>query len=125
MPFAARVRTRSEVDGAPKRAVPKGVQTIMDSASQNTVARCRPQERVFGFPYPEEVEMKALHRHNPRVSDLWALNYKVRGHAFGEQFSFQNLPPDKEKEAEDLGTKLLPVPLRRLCETDWTALDTP
>jgi Gram-negative bacterial TonB protein C-terminal len=100
--------TEREVEEALKRAAPKAVQSIMDSASQNIVLSCSSQERAFGFPYPEEVDMKALQRRNPRVSELWALNYKVRGQAFGEQFSFQNLPPDKEKEAEDLGTKLLP-----------------
>jgi hypothetical protein len=100
--------TEREVAAAIKGAAPKGAPIIEDSASQNIVARCRAQERVFGFPYPEEVDLKALQRNEPRVSALWDLNYKVRSRAFGGHFSFQNLPPDKEKEFEDLGTKLLP-----------------
>jgi hypothetical protein len=91
-----------------KRAAPKGVSNIEDSASQDIVARCTAQERVFGFPYPEEVDLKALRRNDPRVSSVWDLNYKIRSRTFGKYFSFQNLPPDKEKEFEDLGTKLLP-----------------
>jgi hypothetical protein len=100
--------TEPEVAAALKRAPPKRAPVIEDAASQDIVARCRAQERVFGFPYPEEVDLKALERNDPGVSSVWDLNYKIRSRAFGKHFSFQNLPADKEKEFEDLGTKLLP-----------------
>jgi hypothetical protein len=72
------------------------------------VAKCGAQEKVFGFPSPEEVDQKVLHRDNPRVTRLWNLTYKVRSPAFGKHLSLRDLPAAQEKEVEDLGTRLLP-----------------
>jgi len=100
--------TEQGVTAALKAAAPRTIEAIMDSATLSIVAKCGPQERVFSFPYPEQVDLKALHRDNPRVTALWDLSYKVRRYAFGESFSFHDLPAAQEKEFEDLGTRFLP-----------------
>ncbi|MGB6597396.1 MAG: energy transducer TonB [Candidatus Acidiferrum sp.] len=100
--------TEPQVEAALKAAAPKGISDNSDSATLDVVAHCGAQERVFEFPYPAEIDDKALDRNTPRVSALWGLNYEVRSRAFGKSFSFYNLSPDKEKEFEDIGTKLLP-----------------
>jgi TonB family protein len=100
--------TEQGVTAALKAAAPKGIQSIEDSATLTIVAKCGAQERVFGFPYPEEVDQEVLHRENPRVKLLWDLPYKVRSHVFGDHFSFLDATPAQEKELEDLGTKFLP-----------------
>jgi hypothetical protein len=100
--------TDESVTAVLKAAAPKGVESIKDSATLSMVAKCGAQEKVFGFPYLEEVDQKVLHRDNPRVTRLWNLTYKVRSHAFGKHFSLRDLPAAQEKEVEDLGTRLLP-----------------
>jgi hypothetical protein len=100
--------TERAVADALKAAAPNGIGDTWDSATLNVVARCGTGEKVFAFPYPAEVDLKALHRDSPRVDALWDLSYKVRRHAFGKHFSFRDSPPAQEKEFEDLGMKLLP-----------------
>jgi TonB family protein len=100
--------TEQNVAGALKAAAPKAVESNEDSATTSIVAMCRGKEEVFDFPYPSEVDQKVLSRDNPRVTRLWDLTWEVRSHAFGEHFSFRDLPPAQEKEAEDLGTEFLP-----------------
>ncbi len=100
--------TEQGVAAALKSAAPKAIRDTWDSAKLNAVAKCGAEEKVFAFPYPAEVDLKALHRDNPRVDALWDLTYKVRSHAFGKHFSFHDLPPAQEKEFEDMGMKLLP-----------------
>jgi hypothetical protein len=109
-----------EVASALKHAAPKGVQVIFDSATQDIVAKCGAKEIVLGLPYPEEVDWKALQRNNPRVRALWDVNYKIRSHAFGENFSFQNAPADKQKEFEELGSKLFPELVSGTFETGFS-----
>jgi TonB family protein len=100
--------TKEGVAAALKSAPPKGIQDPSDSAALNIVAKCDAEEKVFAFPYPVEVDLKALHRDNPRVDALWDLTYKVRSRAFGKHFSFYDPPAAQEKEFEDMGMKLLP-----------------
>jgi len=100
--------TEPGVTAALKAAAPKRITSIEDSATLTIVAKCGAQQRIFGFPYPEEVDLKTLDRNNPGVQALWDLTYKVRSRAFGKRFSFLDLPATQEKEVEDLGTKLLP-----------------
>jgi hypothetical protein len=100
--------TGHDVTAALNAAAPKGITDTWDSATLSIVAKCRAQERVLDFPYPAQVDLKALQRDNPRVRALWDLNYKVRSRAFGKRFSFRDLSAAQEKEFEDLGTKLLP-----------------
>jgi TonB family protein len=100
--------TDESVTAALKAAAPKGIESIEDSATLSIVAKCGVKEKVFSFPYPAEVDQKVLHRDNPRVTRLWDLTWEVRSHTFGEHFSFRDLPAAQEKEAEDLGTRLLP-----------------
>lgn len=100
--------TEHEVKDALKAASPKAISDTWDSATLSIVAKCAAQETVLDFPYPAQVDMKALGRDNPRIRTLWDLNYRVRRHAFGKNFSFRSLSGDREKELEDLGTKLLP-----------------
>ncbi|MGC1088247.1 MAG: TonB family protein, partial [Candidatus Acidiferrum sp.] len=111
--------TEREVEAALKDASPKTLVSIWDTASQNIVAKCGTQEKVFEFPFPETVDLKALRRNNPRVRDLWDLSYKVRSRVFGEHFSFYELPAEEEKERESLGTKLLPELISGTFETGF------
>ena len=100
--------TEQQVEASLKAAAANGAHDPSDSSTFDVVANCGGQERVFEFPYPAEVDEKLLRRDNPRIDALWNLNYKVRSLAFGKHFSFYDLPPDKEKESEELGTGLLP-----------------
>jgi TonB family protein len=96
------------VTAALKAAAPKAVEGNEDSATMSIVAMCGGKEKVFDFPYPSEVDQNVLRRDNPRVTRLWHLTWEVRSQAFGEHFSFRDLPAAQEKEAEDLGTEFLP-----------------
>lgn len=100
--------SEKHVAGALAAAAPKTSQTIEDSATLRIVAKCGSNEKVFDFPYAEEVDLKSLHRHNPEVDALWGLSYNVRSRAFGQHFSLREPPSAQEKEYEDLGTRLLP-----------------
>jgi hypothetical protein len=100
--------TAHDVTAALKAAAPKAITDTWDSATLSIVAECGAQQRVLNFPYPAQVDLKALRRDNPRVRDLWDLNYKVRSRAFGKHFSFHDLSAVQEKQFEDFGTKLLP-----------------
>ena len=100
--------TGQGVTDALKAAAPKALGDTWDSSALTIVAKCGVQEKVFDFSYPAEVDLKALHRDNPRVDALWDLNYKVRSRAFGPRFSFQDLSAAEEKDREAFGTKLLP-----------------
>ena len=111
--------SEEEVAAALKNAERKGIASIEDSASHSIVVRCGTEERDFSLPFPETVDLKALHRKNPRVSALWDLSFKVRSRAFGEHFSFYDLPPDREKEYEDAGTRLLPKLVSGTFETGF------
>ena len=99
--------SESEVQTAIKQAAPRGVQTVMDSAILNIVAKCGAEEKVFGFPYPEEVDLQKLRHRTPRVNTLWDLYYQIRSKTFGKQFSFQNLSVEEEKKREEKGTELI------------------
>jgi TonB family protein len=100
--------TENGVASALKAASPKALLSTDDSASMGIVAKCGTQEKVFDFPFPAEVDMKALDRKSPHVRALWDLYSHVRRDTFGKTFTFNNLPAAQEKELEDLGTKLLP-----------------
>jgi hypothetical protein len=109
-----------EVEGALKRAAPKNIEAIFDSATQDIVARCGGKEIALSFPHPEQVDLKALQQNDPRVRELWDLSHEVRTQTFGGRFSFQSLPAEKEKELEALGTKLLPELVSGTFETGFS-----
>ena len=99
--------TSEGVDAALKAAAQYG-RDPSDSATETIVAKCGTTQKEFDFPYPVEVDQKALRRSNPGVSDLWDTNYRVFRRAFGKKFSFNGLTPEQEKDMEQLGTKLVP-----------------
>ncbi len=100
--------TGQDVAAALKSAKPKAIEGIFESASIALVLQCGTRQDVLDFPYPELVDVRALHRNSPRVDALWDLYYKIRRHVFGKYFSFYNFSPAQEKESEELGVKLLP-----------------
>jgi len=95
------------VEAALTAAKPKKtVATIWESAELNVVAQCGTREKIFGFPYPENVDFKKLRRIAPDVESLWDLKFHVRRAAFGEHFSLSGQPD--QRALEDFGTALLP-----------------
>jgi TonB family protein len=86
----------------------KGRQSIFDTASQTIVAKCGMDEKVFEFPYPEEMDLKALRRASPEVYFLYDTNSRIYERVFGKNFWFHELTPGQEKEFDDLGTKVVP-----------------
>jgi hypothetical protein len=100
--------TSAGVEAALKAAAPKYGGDRSDSATETLVVTCGTTQKEFDFPYPVEVDQKALHQSNPAISDLWDTNYRVFRRAFGENFSFNSSTPEQEKEMEQLGTKLVP-----------------
>ena len=100
--------TSEGVDAALRAAAPKTFGDRSDSATETIVAKCGTTEKKFYFPYPVEVDQKALERENPAVSRLWDINYRVFKRALGQTFSFSDLTPEQQRQMEDLGTKLVP-----------------
>jgi hypothetical protein len=100
--------TSEGVDAALKAAPPKSLGDPSDSATETIVATCGSTQKEFDFPYPTAVDQKELQASNPGVSNLWDMNYRVFRRAFGKNFSFSGSTPEKEKEMEQLGTKLVP-----------------
>jgi hypothetical protein len=100
--------TAKDVDAALDAAKPKLQTGTEDSATLSIVANCGSQENVVEFPYPETVDLKILHRNNPRINNLWDLAYKIRPRAFGPHSPFRDPSPAEEKLLEDRGTQLLP-----------------
>jgi hypothetical protein len=100
--------TSEGVDSALKAAAPQYARDYADSATEMIVAKCGRQEKEFDFPYPAEVDEKALKRSNPEVSALWDTNYRVFTRALGKNFSFNTLTPEQARQTEELGAKLVP-----------------
>lgn len=97
-----------QVDSALKAAAPKYAQDYSDSATETIVAKCGNAEKEFDFPYPVEVDLKALDRDNPDVSKLWDTRYKIWMRTFGKNFSFDSPAPETQKKLAELGAKLVP-----------------
>jgi hypothetical protein len=100
--------TPARVEAALKAAAPAGASDPSDSATETIIARCGTGEREIDFPYPVEVDQKALKRSNLQVAHLWDTNYKIYRRIFGKGFSFVNPPPDQEKQLEQLGNEIVP-----------------
>jgi hypothetical protein len=79
-----------------------------DSATETIVAKCGDKEKEFDFPYPAEINMKALDRENHAVSRLWDTRYDVSMRAFAKNFSFDTPDAQAQKAMHDLGAVLLP-----------------
>jgi hypothetical protein len=100
--------TSEGVNAALKAAAPKYAADPSDSATETIVAKCGSMQKKFEFPYPAQVDLKDLERSDPEVSHLWDTNYRVFRRALGKNFSFTASTPEREKEIEQLGTKLVP-----------------
>jgi hypothetical protein len=96
-----------QVDAALKSAAPKYGRDPSDSATETIVAKCGNKEKEFDFPYPAEVDMKALDRESHAVSRLWNTRYDVWMRAFGKKFSFDTPDAQAQEKMRDLGTALL------------------
>ena len=79
-----------------------------DTASQTIVARCGTQQKMFELPDQESLRFEALQHADKHVTDFWDLAATMEGHAFGNDFSLAKLTPDEDKQAQDLGAKLVP-----------------
>jgi TonB family protein len=93
--------TSRGVAAALKAAAPKYGYDPSDSPTITIVATCGATQKEFDFPYPANVDRKALNLSNIRVSHLWDTYYRISERAFGKDFSFDRLTPE-------LGTELLP-----------------
>jgi hypothetical protein len=102
------VFSSDQVHAALKTAAPKFAGDPSDSATESMVAKCGNTEKEFNFPYPAEVDQKALGRDNPAVSRLWDTSYRISKRAFGERFSFDTPRPELQKQMRQLGDQLVP-----------------
>lgn len=100
--------TSDRVRAALEGAAPKVMGDRSDSATETIVAKCGIQEKEFDFPYPVEVDQKALKGSNPDVSRLWDTFYRVYEAALGKNFSFGTAAPEQQRAMQDLGAKLVP-----------------
>lgn len=100
--------TAQEVEAALKSEKPKYAGTLEENHTLDIVATCGTSQRVLSFPYTIEVDLKALHRENPRIDQLWSLDEKVRDRAFGKNFRFAELPDSQDDTFKDLAIALLP-----------------
>jgi hypothetical protein len=79
-----------------------------DAASQTIVARCGTQQKMFELPDQESLRFEALQHADKHVSDFWDLAATIEAHAFGGDFSLAKLTPEEDKQAQDLGARLVP-----------------
>jgi TonB family protein len=96
------------VAAALRGAAPQYAYDTSDSATQVIVTMCGAVQKEFDFPYPANVDRKALNRRNSKVVDLWDTYSRIYRRAFGDNFSFNQLTPDQELQMEQLGTTLVP-----------------
>ena len=78
-----------------------------DAASQTIVARCGTQQKMFELPDQETLRFEALQHADKHVTDFWDLAATMEAHAFGSDFSLAKLTPEEDKQAQDLGAKLV------------------
>jgi hypothetical protein len=78
-----------------------------DTASQTIVARCGTQQKMFELPDQESLRFEALQHADRHVTDFWDLAATMEAHAFGSDFSLAKLTPEEDKQAQDLGAKLV------------------
>jgi hypothetical protein len=79
-----------------------------DAASQTIVARCGTRQKMFELPDQESLRFEALQHADKHVSDFWDLAATIEAHAFGGDFSLAKLTPEEDKQAQDLGARLVP-----------------
>ena len=79
-----------------------------DAASQTIVARCGSQQKMFELPDQETLRFEALLHADKHVTDFWDLAATMEARAFGSDFSLAKLTPEEDKQAQDLGAKLVP-----------------
>jgi hypothetical protein len=79
-----------------------------DAASQTIVASCGSQQKMFELPDQETLRFEALQHADKHVTDFWDLAATMEAHAFGNDFSLAKLTPEEDKQAQDLGAKLVP-----------------
>lgn len=87
---------------------PGSLSATDDSASQTIVARCGSQHKMFELPDEESLRFEALQQADSHVSDFWDLAATVEAQAFGGDFSLAKLTPAQDREAQDLGAKVVP-----------------
>lgn len=96
------------INDAINAARPNCVVDPSDSASQTIVAKCGTATKVLEFPYPVEVNWKALKRSSPDADALWNIDYRIERRAFGKHSPFYEPSSDQEKQLEHAGTAVVP-----------------
>ena len=118
----------NDVNLAIGRAPVQKATTVTETASQAIVARCGAEERVFQFPWPEQVDRVKLSRLAPRVDALWRTYARVENRAFGQGFHFDAQPAARQKALEALGDQALPELISGKYQSafdDWPCSDQP
>jgi TonB family protein len=84
------------------------VASIEDTARFVVVAHCGSGQRIFRFPFPEEVEfLKQLRRKAPAVGRIWDLYFRVQERAFGKEEIFYHISPQQDTELQRQGSGLV------------------
>jgi len=84
------------------------LESIDDSARFVVVARCGSGERIFRFPFPEQVQfLEQLRRKAPAVARIWDLYFRVRERAFGKEEIFYNISSERDAELQRRGSTLV------------------
>ena len=85
-----------------------GMTSLFDTFRFNVVANCGSRERVFHFPYPEEINVKRLKRSLPRAMAVWYLESRIVNKAFGKGSVFYDVSEQKDLELSHAGEELVP-----------------
>lgn len=100
--------TEEDVSSAITKFKAKTMAGVFDSARFAVVAHCGSTERVFRFPFPEEVDFAELERGSPEAARIWDLFYQVQREVFGKREIFYQISPDRDAELQRQGATLIP-----------------
>ncbi len=84
------------------------INAIDDSATQTIIAVCGGERRMYELPYPETLRFEALGLADSKVAKYWEIAADVEADAFGSDFSLAKLTPAQDRDAQDLGAKIVP-----------------
>ena len=100
--------------------------TVTEAESQTIVARCGAEQRVFEFPWEQNVDRTKLRHVAPEIDALWRTYARLRGRSFGPEFRFDAAP--RQRALEELGDRALPELVSgkyQAAYADWPCSDVP
>lgn len=100
--------TEEDVSSAITKFKAKRMEAIFESDRFAVVAHCGSTERVFRFPFPEEVDLPELRRGSAETARIWDLFYQVQREVFGNREIFHQISANRDAELQRQGATLIP-----------------